>query len=197
MNRITELERLTTDTRLALARQHFVSRGRFNWQQIEWIIRAGGDRLNGNVLIFGTGHDVPMWSKICKATFLEDNAKRYRRLFAVPENQGIRAYLITYGTSVKNWEEELQQKTINTLPLEIERAKYDVIIVDGPRGGRPNHPGRVSSILHSCQLIAEGGVVFVDDINRTLEREVTLSVMGQPGSVHSSRTLLGCWKKDN
>lgn len=160
------------------------------WEQIEWIVRMAGNRLDGEVLIFGAGDDAMIWSKLYRVTFLEDKGTRYRRLF---ENQNVNAYLVNYPTRVYRWKQELDNRTLNTLPPEIKKQRFDTVIIAGPNGRRAADPGRVCPILHSQDLLKENGVIFVFDIHRTLEQNVTKAILGKPTATHVGDRTIGCW----
>lgn len=55
---------------------------------------------------------------------------------------------------------------------------FDVVLVDGPAGANNNNPGRMASISAASRLVSiNDGVVFVDDIDRTVERVFSHSVL--------------------
>ncbi len=56
------------------------------------------------------------------------------------------------------------------LPDDLNGAKFDVIVVDAPQGFAPEKPGRMKSIYMSQGLSHEDSHVFVDDIERRVER---------------------------
>ncbi len=59
------------------------------------------------------------------------------------------------------------------LDNEIRSTRWDVILVDAPRGFDDECPGRMKSIYEASRLIKSGGHVFVHDCERVVEREYT------------------------
>lgn len=162
--------------------------------RIEWMIRAAGRNFGKPALFFGLGQNTGVWTKICDARFLECNVKHYRGCFLDPALQGLNAFLVNYSTRVDKWKDSLANQTLNTLPTEVESKRYGVVVVNSPKGNRPGAPGRVSSLLHARRLVAAHGIVFVNDIDRTLERRVSTELFGQPDDTFSERSSWGCWK---
>jgi hypothetical protein len=58
-----------------------------------------------------------------------------------------------------------------------------VVVVDGPRGDSPFTPGRASSIALAERLVADGGLVLVDDYERPLETHICAVVFGRGADV--------------
>jgi hypothetical protein len=65
------------------------------------------------------------------------------------------------------------------LPDNVALIGWDVVVVDGPEGWRPDKPGRAASITLAGRLVAKGGVVLVDDYNRDVERYICDLVFGR------------------
>ena len=187
-------EVLSIANRQELARKHYSRKSQFRIEQIEWIIAQAGDRMNGQVLFFGSGYDSPMWARICDVCFLEDNVRFYRKLFDPSHNCAIKAWPVIYHTRKKNWEADLSNQTRITLPREIETNRFDVIIIDGPRGDKPEAPGRVSPAVHSKELVKPGGMIFMDDLHRKVDLAIAESVFGLPNATLEGRSTIGCWE---
>ena len=181
------------DARIVSSRHHAAAKSLVRQNQVEWIIRQAGTRLGGKALFFGVGESAKMWSKISDASFLEDNVKLYRQQFEDSNTQGLRSYLVNYQTKVRTWESDLANNILNTLPREISDQRYDVIFVNGPGGSQSNSPGRVSPILHAARLVAKNGAIFINDIERNLEQQVSELALGNPTTIHKNRTRIGCW----
>ena len=85
---------------------------------------------------------------------------------------------VTYDTDIGEWEDLLgtedilAESMISQLPNSAISTPFDVILIDGPRGNGPDQPGRMTSISAASKLIRDDGygVVFVDDIDRMVER---------------------------
>ena len=62
----------------------------------------------------------------------------------------IEAYTLSYPCNITQWQKVLDQpdRLKTDLPDEVTRTKWDVILVDGPRGHQFSEeiPGRMSSI---------------------------------------------------
>ncbi|KAL0441929.1 UNVERIFIED_CONTAM: putative methyltransferase [Sesamum radiatum] len=58
------------------------------------------------------------------------------------------------------------------LPHEVYDTTWDVVIVDGPRGDRPDSPGRMASIYTASILARRGNTthVVVHDVDRMIEK---------------------------
>jgi glucuronoxylan 4-O-methyltransferase len=56
-----------------------------------------------------------------------------------------------------------------TLPDNVEKEKWDIIVVDGPDGQSDQATGRMKSIFLSSRLIMNSGDIFVHDCNREVE----------------------------
>jgi hypothetical protein len=132
------------------------------------------------LLIFGMGHDSPLWSDINqngRTVFLEDDVEWYNSIHT--HYPHIEAYMVTYPTRITQWDAIIDEPDLlgMEIPEEISGLLWDVIIVDGPvgngnflRDGTPEPPGRMSSIFMASQLVGENGFVFVHDCNRPIER---------------------------
>src|SRR5690606_27286497 len=60
----------------------------------------------------------------------------------------------------------------------LAERKWDVILVDGPQGYKPQHPGRALPIWWAAQLRSPHTHVFVDDYNRPLEQSFADLLLG-------------------
>lgn len=116
-----------------------------------------------NLLVFGLGRDSDLWAvanRGGRTAFLEDVAEWFRD---VP---GAETHLVGYpGLAI---------------PEAVRAVRWDVILVDGPMGFKPEHPGRGESIRAAAELAAAGGVVFVHDYDRPAEREFAGRYLGPP-----------------
>ena len=182
------------DNRFELVSALFDSRSQLQRDQIEWIVRACGERLSGSALVFGLGYDSMLWSKLSNTIFIEDNARWYKRIFSEPNSDCLHAYLVNYNTQVKTWRRDLRQRKTTTLPPEVESQQFDAVIIDGPRGSRRQSPGRVSSILIAQQLVKDGGIIVLNDLSRNLEKNVASQILGEPSKTFENRSLLGSWE---
>lgn len=145
-----------------------------------------------NMLIFGLGNDSPFWCEINskgRTVFLEDYKPWYEKITGMfPE---IEAYSITYPLNITQWREALEHpgQLQLALPTEVTTNKWDVVLVDGPRGHQYSKeiPGRMSSIFTSSQLVAKGGYVFIHDAERKLEKVYSTRYLAKAGHVEKVR----------
>ncbi|XP_038895890.1 glucuronoxylan 4-O-methyltransferase 1 [Benincasa hispida] len=61
---------------------------------------------------------------------------------------------------------------LTDLPKEVYEVKWDVVVVDGPRGDSPHAPGRMATIYSAAIMAREGNTtdVVVHDTDRMIER---------------------------
>lgn len=128
-----------------------------------------------NLLIFGLGHDVPIWQKFNsggRTVFLEDLEQWYKNITS--KHEDIEAYLIKYPHDITQWRNLLNrpQDLLIELPKEVLETSWDCIFIDAPRGYRmsKDQPGRMSSIYMASQLIKKGGTIFLHDAEREVEK---------------------------
>lgn len=64
------------------------------------------------------------------------------------------------------------QLALTDLPREVYEVKWDVVVVDGPRGDSPQAPGRMATIYSAAVIAREGNTtdVVVHDIDRIIEK---------------------------
>lgn len=61
---------------------------------------------------------------------------------------------------------------LTDLPREVYEVKWDVVVVDGPRGDSPQAPGRMATIYSAAIIAREGNTtdVVVHDTDRMIEK---------------------------
>ncbi|KAL2459605.1 hypothetical protein Fot_54854 [Forsythia ovata] len=61
---------------------------------------------------------------------------------------------------------------LTNLPREVYNTKWDVVVVDGPRGDTPDSPGRMAAIYTAGILARKGNVIdiLVHDVDRMIEK---------------------------
>ncbi len=137
-----------------------------------------------NMLIFGLGNDSPFWCRANsndRTVFLEDFQPWFDKITAkYPE---IEAYPVSYPCNITQWREVMDhpERLEVELPDEVSGNKWDVILVDGPRGHKYSEeiPGRMSSIYTASQLVGKNGYVFVHDAQRIVENAYSRHYLGK------------------
>lgn len=133
-----------------------------------------------NVLVFGSGRDTELYllaNPGGRTVVLEDNPKWLKSI----EHLNCEAFLVTYTTRLDEGFLE-NCPWPDGVPDEVSEQKWDIVLVDAPRGyGR--YPGRQQSILLASELAATTGVVFVHDYQREMEHLCSNRLLGQPTDV--------------
>lgn len=156
------------------------------------IVQAIRQAENCNLLVFGLGYDSPFWSRMNRngsTVFLEDYKPWFQKISGkYPELQ---AYLVSYPCNMTQWEEVLDkpQRLEVALHEKVAADKFDVILVDGPRGHRftEDQPGRMSSIYMASKMVRPGGYVFVHDAEREVEGTYSSRYLGNDRLVEEIR----------
>ena len=145
-----------------------------------------------NMLVFGLGNDSPFWceaNRQGRTVFLEDFQPWFNKITG--KYPDIEAYPISYPCNITQWKELLDQPEhlAMNLPAEVSGSKWDVILVDGPRGHKYSEeiPGRMSSIYEASRLVGNKGYVFVHDAQRTVENAYSRHFLGQQHFVEKVR----------
>jgi len=139
--------------------------------EISTILRSITPPLN--LLVFGVGNDSPLWhciNKGGKTVFIEDRMDWFIK--KKKEYPFLEAYIVEYKTKISEWRELLgnPKKLRLDFPKSVSETKWDMVLVDGPEGWAENTPGRMKSIYWSSRLVKKGGIVFVHDSEREVER---------------------------
>lgn len=132
-----------------------------------------GSFLNSkNFLVFGTGHDTPMWryaNRNGKTLFLENIGKWIK-----PEDTDV--IKVTYTTKRAQYKELLEEyrqgkydRLVMDLPRVVLDTQWDCIFVDSPVGTTDKKPGRMQSIYMASVLANSNTEIFVHDCDRTVE----------------------------
>jgi len=137
-----------------------------------------------NMLVFGLGNDSPFWceaNRQGRTVFLEDFQPWYDKITL--KHPEIEAYTVNYPCNITQWEEVLERpgQLAVDLPSDVSEVKWDVILVDGPRGHKYSAeiPGRMSSIYEASRLVGKKGYVFVHDAERSIENTYARRFLGQ------------------
>ncbi|CAI9115167.1 OLC1v1016004C2 [Oldenlandia corymbosa var. corymbosa] len=154
-----------------------------------------------NFLIFGLGNDSLMWSMLNhngRTVFLEENQKwmeEVKKHMTSMEAYQVDFDTYTVGQAVEalhiGQENDCKEVTdprlskcklaIKNFPDEVYNTEWDVIMVDGPTGFRPDLPGRMTAI-YTAGLMARNRKngetdVFVHDIDRWVENKFSMTFL--------------------
>ncbi|KAJ4973621.1 hypothetical protein NE237_006795 [Protea cynaroides] len=122
--------------------------------------------------------------------FLEDNPEKLRAF--TTNSNSTRIYKVEHRTAAreaykllkearadpacKPQPRPLQDSTcklaLTKLPREVYERKWEVVMIDGPKGDRPGAPGRMAAIYTTSMMARIGNMtdVFVHDVDRTIEK---------------------------
>jgi hypothetical protein len=156
--------------------------------EIVAIVKEIRSRPACSLLIFGAGNDSVVWegaNRGGKTVIIESDPRWLEKT----KNKLTSASIVRaeYSTFLSEWKLllNLPQRLRLELPDAVVSHKWDVIIVDGPAGYEEykkytgkEAPGRMQSIYMASQLVAPGGIVFVHDSERSVEREYAAHYLG-------------------
>jgi hypothetical protein len=128
------------------------------------------ENRNMNILVFGLGNDSNLWYNATKnITFVEDDISYINR------NNDKSTIYYTYPniTVSKSYMMPIHDIHSYKIPEELLKlAPFDMIIIDGPRGYKKDHPGRLLPIYWSTYYLSKSGtIIYIDDSKRELELE--------------------------
>ncbi|KAI3977232.1 hypothetical protein MKX01_035962 [Papaver californicum] len=150
-------------------------------------------RVPCNLLIFGIRPQTLQLSSLNSGgttIFLEDDPEKLLAIHRTKE--GMQMYKIEHHAAAKEAYNLLRHArthpdcapeaqplqsskcrlALTQLPKEIYELKWDVVVVDGPSGDKPEAPGRMAAI-YTTSMIARSGNntdVLVHDVDRTVEK---------------------------
>lgn len=174
------------------------NKGQMWWEEYLLIFQTIR-QYNGkcNVLVWGLGNDTKHYVNINKegtTHFLEDDREWYNDIVS---KHGIEnAHMVAYTTKRRNFREHLKNvaSLAITLPEDVSKTLFDIILVDAPAGYNDDTPGRMSSIYMS-KLLKDEAVksqdchVFVHDCNRPVEQVYCDHMFARSNLVHEVRKL--------
>ncbi|KAM0066521.1 putative glucuronoxylan 4-O-methyltransferase [Helianthus debilis subsp. tardiflorus] len=163
------------------------------FKEISVSLRVLNKKSPCNFLVFGLGHDSPMWAALNhggRTVFLEEDKSWIQQIQSKFPN--LESYHVVYDTKVSRASDlmdigkqkeckvvedprvskcELSMK--GNLPDEVYEVEWDLIMVDAPTGYHDEAPGRMKAI-YTAGLIgrnrADGETdVFVHDVDRVVE----------------------------
>jgi hypothetical protein len=137
------------------------------------------------LLVFGVGNDTPLW---CEANdrgttvFVEDSQEWIAKVRSQLGDLNVDIRTCSYISRVSDlWSLIYASARIRSMPEWLRHTEWNVIIIDGPMGYLPEHPGRLQPIAWASQLANEHSQevdVFVHDSDRLLERLAGLRFFG-------------------
>ena len=141
-------------------------------EQIDLILKTIKGNSRCRLLVFGLGNDSLFWSILNRegvTIFLEDDQQWFEKI--TKRTKHLTAFLVTYGTRRSDWKRLLESPSLlqMALPKDVEKAEWDVILVDGPAGWDDKTPGRMKSIYVASRLAKKSGDIFVHDCDREVE----------------------------
>ncbi|XP_010905172.2 arabinogalactan O-methyltransferase 1-like [Elaeis guineensis] len=144
-----------------------------------------------NLLFFGLKPqflDLAIFNTEGTTIFLEDDFEKLR----TRKLKGMQVYVVKYHKKASEAYELLKHARTNPactpqegllhgshcklaltgLPGIVCKRKWDVVVIDGPRGDRPEAPGRMEAIYTAAMIARAGNTtdVFVHDIDRMIEK---------------------------
>ena len=127
---------------------------------------------NTKLLVFGLGYDSKMWYEYNnKNTYFVENNDEYIKLNekSIAADHIIKYnYTTTCATCMSLSDEQIKKSTIPDSLLKL--APFDIILIDGPAGCAPHLPGRLIPNYWSTVLCKSGGLIYVDDSSRPIEK---------------------------
>jgi glucuronoxylan 4-O-methyltransferase len=150
-----------------------------------------------NFLVFGLGHDSPMWAALNaggRTVFLEEDASWIASIAS--RHPALESYHVTYDTVLTDADALLELRrhpscvaqpslaaaaraecrlAIKGLPPAFAETEWDLVMVDAPTGWTPQAPGRMSAIYTAGMAArarrpgAGSTDVFVHDVDRPVE----------------------------
>ncbi|XP_047047469.1 glucuronoxylan 4-O-methyltransferase 1-like [Lolium rigidum] len=160
-------------------------------------LRVLQSRSPCNFLVFGLGHDSPMWAALNhggRTVFLEEDATWIASVRS--KHPGLESYHVTYDTRLTEADELIALRdhpgctaqpdlaaateadcrlALRGLPAAFHETEWDLIMVDAPTGWTPEAPGRMGAIYTAgmaarARRPGDGATdVFVHDVDRTVE----------------------------
>lgn len=129
--------------------------------------------FSARLLVHGCGYDSAFWQALNargRTLFVEHDAQWAMSV----ASQLPQAEIADYGdlrTTVASTEGSVDIEFLDGVarPAWVDEP-WDVILVDGPKGFQPDHPGRALPIFWAASVRQQPADIFVDDYHRPLER---------------------------
>jgi glucuronoxylan 4-O-methyltransferase len=194
------------------AREMLAALGKSNAQQakVEYaavadaIVSASSPHNAPKVLIFGAGRDSEAWLLLVRdglggsVLFLEDldrwiqstrksvdgvNVVKASYSTRMDEAVALAAFVEEHTDADGKFDDAVHRRLWPDVPSDVRSVRWDVVLVDGPRGYGAAAPGRSQSIYAARVLANEAPKghkthVFVHDCNRLVENSFTRLLLG-------------------
>jgi len=147
-----------------------------------------------NLLVFGTGHDSKFWATTNRGgrtVFLENIHEWIDKTRESVGNAEI--YKVDYKTKLTQWGELLNnhEKLEMDLHESVSDTKWDIIIIDSPKGNADVDPGRMQSIYMASKLRSDDCHIYVHDTHREVESTYCHAYLGEVKDKVYGRTKRG------
>lgn len=184
--------------------------------EMEVAVRVLARRNPANFLVFGVGHDSPLWNALNfrgLTVFLEEDSKWIKDTLTRHPLLNHKAFHVTYPTTLSQADNLLRyyrsdaacsplnplkastcKLALADLPDQIYDTEWDVIMIDAPRGYFDAAPGRMTAIFSSAVMAAnrkkDGETdIFLHDVDRRVEKMYAHEFLCKPNLVASSGRL--------
>lgn len=185
-----------------------VSRKLLDFQLDSEVVRQIARRCGRktSVLVFGLGTDAIAWESLVapgNLAIIENDQAWIRKI--QPWLRHAHLVYCDYDTEVTSDEILRGLESCPDYPrlkLGATNVKsWDIVVVDGPRGGSLGDPGRFQSIAEAARLVKTSGVVVVDDWSRPIERLETSKHFSEPPVMvqlgRATCAFYGGWQRRN
>ncbi|XP_019244606.1 PREDICTED: probable methyltransferase At1g27930 [Nicotiana attenuata] len=172
-------------------------------KEIKFLYNLVSRKSPCNILVFGLetqySAQISTINKGGVTVFLEDNPEKIKTINATDHSNTTRIYKIEYQTVARDayellkharrnqkncYPQDLQMYSskrckfmslVTNIPKEVYELKWDLVIVDGPDGDKPESQGRmvaiyIASVLARRSKKNNGTHVLVHDIDRMIEK---------------------------
>lgn len=129
------------------------------------------NKIRPKMLVFGLAYDSELWSALTyhNTYFVEDNLD----YIEVAKVDPSRIFQYDYGDITVTQSFSMTNTELGARPLPtglVEKAPFDIILIQGPTSYNKACPGRLLPIFWSNQVLSKpGSIIYVDDSQRALE----------------------------
>jgi glucuronoxylan 4-O-methyltransferase len=148
-----------------------INPGQMTFDEYMYIIKLVREHYPCDVLVFGVGNDNLLWyltNAEGQTIFLEDDLAliaQIRKDYPVLAKQ---VHRVVYTTTIEEHAMCVDEDFLDLDLFDVPKGDWRVIIVNGPKGYEPSHPGRMQSIYTAWALSNDTHVV-IHDCDREVE----------------------------